>query len=43
MPLETNFNVSPYYDYFDESNLLFGLSVGSPFGLYGDDFYMNVI
>ena len=31
------------FDYFDKSNLLFGLSVGSPFGLYGDDFFMNVI
>ena len=31
------------FDEFDESNLLFGLSVGSPFGFFGDDFYMNVI
>ena len=31
------------FDEFDESNLVFGLSVGSPFGLFGDDFYMNVI
>ena len=31
------------FDEFDESNLLFGLSVGSPFGLFAGDFFMNVI
>ena len=31
------------FDEFDESNLLFGLSVGSPFGLFAGDFFMNII
>ena len=31
------------FDEFDESNLLFGLSVGSPYGFFAGDFYMNVI
>ena len=31
------------FDEFDESNLLFGLSVGSPYGLFAGDFFMNVI
>ena len=31
------------FEEFDESNLLFGLSVGSPFGIFAGDFFMNVI
>ena len=31
------------FDEFDKSNLLFGLSVGSPYGLFAGDFFMNVI
>ena len=31
------------FDEFDESNLLFGLSIGSPYGLFAGDFFMNVI
>lgn len=31
------------FDEFDESNVLFGLSVGSPYGLFTGDFFMNVI
>jgi len=28
---------------FDKSNFLFGLSIGSPFGIFAGDFFMNVI
>ena len=31
------------FEEFNESNLLFGLSIGSPYGIYAGDFFMNVI
>ena len=31
------------FEEFDKSNLLFGLSVGSPFGIFAGDFFMNLI
>ena len=31
------------FEEFDESNLIFGLSVGSPFGIFAGDFFMNLI
>ena len=31
------------FDEFDESNMLFGLSVGTPLGIYTEKFFMNVI
>jgi len=31
------------FDEFDESNMLFGLSVGTPLGIYTEQFFMNVI
>ena len=31
------------FDEFDESNMLFGLSVGTPLGIYAEQFFMNVI
>ena len=31
------------FEEFNESNLLFGLSIGSPYGIFAGDFFMNVI
>ena len=31
------------FEEFDESNFVFGLSLGSPFGIFAGDFFMNVI
>ena len=31
------------FEEFDESNLLFGLSIGSPYGIFAGDFFMNAI
>ena len=31
------------FEEFDKSNLLFGLSIGSPYGIYAGDFFMNAI
>ena len=31
------------FEEFDESNMLFGLSIGSPYGLFTEKFFMNVI
>ena len=31
------------FDEFDESNMLFGLSIGSPYGLFTEKFFMNII
>ena len=31
------------FNEFDESNLVYGLSLGSPFGIFAGDFFMNVI
>ena len=31
------------FEEFDKSNVLFGLSIGSPYGIYAGDFFMNAI
>ncbi|RPH06850.1 MAG: hypothetical protein CBC06_000780 [bacterium TMED46] len=31
------------FDYYDDINPVYGLSIGSPWGLFMDDFFMNVI
>ena len=31
------------FDYYDDINLVYGLSIGSPWGLFMGDFFMNVI